>query len=1208
MRSEYEFWAQVDSICDQFEEAWRRDPSARVEGFLKKLSADPRAPLLARELLTLERELRETAGESDLAGEFSRRFPEWADLLSELFDDSQSVHQRDVPTTAPSGDLGPDEGSPLEGYQLMEEIAEGGMGAIHRARDLALERDVAVKLIRPCFESYRAVRARFNIEAKVTGQLQHPGIPPVHSLGVLPDGRPYLAMKLIHGQTLSDVLNEHGSPADRSHLVRVFEQICLAVGYAHANGVIHRDLKPANVMVGEFGEVQVMDWGLAKVLGAEELKVPNFTLPEGAETRPGDAMGTLQYMAPEQAAGKLSELDPRTDVFGLGAILCEILTGAPPIQGKTLAELKRRAEACDLGDTVESLQQLANGSMLPELAVLCGRCLAADPQDRFENGAAVAEEVSRINLATEERARKAEQEKAEALVRERESFKRRRVWTYATVMVITVLTVGVVATTASAIYANRQKTLANQAFEAEAKRALAEQRAKEEAQLRLAQIEKSNRVLGDVFQDLNVRQNGLGDVPIQEVLAQRLVSAAKQIDGEAIGDPLVVATMQNRLALTLVTLDRFKEAITLLEKSHATCLDILGSTDEETTAVARNLAVALHYDHQWAPAAERLRDVLTIQRDSLGTDHLGTAQTMESLGTTLTFLGRHEEAIELFEEAIKIQSSNLGEKHHSVLLSRLNLAAAHRENGDWAESLKQLQGLHPAFVETLDKEHPDLIGVAKELAVAHLRVGEHAAAAEWANQALALATEKLGPNHSLTIHCRFAVGSAMLAMGQLQEAMPELEASLQLMKERLGEARYETAVCMCELAMGHMKAGHMEDAHRHASEGVQQLRQLIGADHPTTIYNTRQLARIHVESGDLDTALQIMSDVSTMADKQLGENHPISLLSQNDLAYILQAKGRMNEAIMIWEQVRPRMETVLGNRHRDTLTAAHNLASAYRITGQGDRASSMLESNYQARAEALGEDDIDTLVSLNELGVFYWSTGQYDKSVAAFESVLPSFEKKYTRSHRDTLMVIANLGLNYLAAGRADQGTLLLEEATSATDKNPELHLYLEPLIDAYGAAGNPKVKQAVGKLLPWAKPQLQTQPVRWSGMLAKCSAALLQADAAAEAAPLLEECLEIRKKIAPTFWLTYNTMSMLGAAYLGKKQFDQAEPLLMEGYEGLKEHQGDIPLPARIRLVEAVQRLIDLHSALDREDEVAKWKSELAKIQQKLDLDLEAP
>src|SRR5262245_65883922 len=159
--------------------------------------------------------------------------------------------------------------NPAARYRLGEEIARGGMGAVYRATDTVLGREVAVKVLQEKYAPDSGTARRFADEARITGQLQHPNVPAVHDLGALPDGRPFLAMKLIKGETLEDLLKGRADPAEgRGRFVAAFEQVCQAVAYAHAHDVLHRDLKPANVMVGAFGEVQVMDWGLAKVLGA----------------------------------------------------------------------------------------------------------------------------------------------------------------------------------------------------------------------------------------------------------------------------------------------------------------------------------------------------------------------------------------------------------------------------------------------------------------------------------------------------------------------------------------------------------------------------------------------------------------------------------------------------------------------------------------------------------------------------------------------------------------------------------------------------------------------------------------------------------------------------------------------------------------------------------------------------------------------------
>jgi serine/threonine-protein kinase len=193
--------------------------------------------------------------------EYRQRLPRHADRIDEALGPA---------ATWLDGGAGPVPALPrrVGRYEIERPIARGGMAEVWRGRDLDLGRSLAIKVLQERFAGQPELRRRFHEEARITGQLEHPGIPPVHEVGVLPDSRPFLAMKLIHGRTLAELLAERASVADDlPRWLGIFEQVSQAVGYAHSQGVIHRDLKPSNIMVGPFGEVQVMDWGLAKVLG-----------------------------------------------------------------------------------------------------------------------------------------------------------------------------------------------------------------------------------------------------------------------------------------------------------------------------------------------------------------------------------------------------------------------------------------------------------------------------------------------------------------------------------------------------------------------------------------------------------------------------------------------------------------------------------------------------------------------------------------------------------------------------------------------------------------------------------------------------------------------------------------------------------------------------------------------------------------------------
>jgi WD40 repeat protein/tRNA A-37 threonylcarbamoyl transferase component Bud32 len=333
-------------------------------------------------------------------------------------------------------------------YHLEECIGEGGMGIVFRAHDPDFRRPLAVKVLKEKYKDRPDMVARFLKEAQITGQLQHPGVPPVHEIGRLSDGRPFLAMKLIEGRNLLDLLRERPDPHhDLPRFLTLFEHVCQTLAYALSRRVIHRDLKPENIMVGAFGEVQVMDWGLAKVLSGAS---PESSDTAAASTmnalhtdtvvglsRKGDVIGTLRYMPPEQACGEIDRLDERSDVFGLGAILCVILTGEPPYRADSLEELFEQARNADLRDAFARLDSCQADA---ELVALAKHCLAKDQTDRPRDAAAVAETVAAYQASVQERLRRAELERAAAEAKAREERKRR--WLAVGSVLIVLLVVG----------------------------------------------------------------------------------------------------------------------------------------------------------------------------------------------------------------------------------------------------------------------------------------------------------------------------------------------------------------------------------------------------------------------------------------------------------------------------------------------------------------------------------------------------------------------------------------------------------------------------------------------------------------------------------------------------------------------------------------------------------------------------------------------
>jgi len=345
------------------------------------------------------------------------------------------------PITRPSATEVPPRVDPSSRLQILGEIARGGMGAVLKGRDSDLGRDLAVKILLESHRDKPDMIRRFIEEAQIAGQLQHPGIVPIYELGAFSDRRPYFAMKLVKGQTLAEILANRKSPSDGlMRLLSIFESICQTMAYTHARGVIHRDLKPSNVMVGSFGEVQVMDWGLAKVLprggvvadaSAGQTKdlgtviATARSVTESDQSQAGSILGTPSYMAPEQARGELDEVDERADVFALGSIFCEILTNQPAFSGRTSGEILRKAARGELTDALARLDDKTFGND-PELIALAKSCLSPERDDRPRQAGEIAERLTLYHSQVQQRLKHAELERARAEARAIEEHKRSR--------------------------------------------------------------------------------------------------------------------------------------------------------------------------------------------------------------------------------------------------------------------------------------------------------------------------------------------------------------------------------------------------------------------------------------------------------------------------------------------------------------------------------------------------------------------------------------------------------------------------------------------------------------------------------------------------------------------------------------------------------------------------------------------------------------
>ncbi len=407
---------KVDELCDQFEEAWAGGGEPSLDEFLANCPDAIQGRLLT-ELLHVELWWRRKRNEQPELEDYCARYSQYQDAVKLAFGhslDTQSI----APTFIPSGSTKATVRRKLDDrqYRVLNEVARGGMGVIHRVWDDSLGRHVAMKVIRgddemgsrPVDSIDASAYHRFVREAEITGQLDHPGVVPIHELGVDEKNRTYFTMRLIDGDNLHHIyqlVKDEKSSWSQTRAVGVIVNVCDTIAFAHSRSIIHRDLKPANVMVGKFGETYVMDWGLAKARDLPPGKVVNTAAAEeldvhtespsvacNDETMDGAVLGTPAYMPPEQAAGRIAEINDRSDVYSIGAMLYELLAGfrpykdiRPPLNGLQLLQAVLNGPPTSLS--------VLNSKCAPELVAVCEKAMARSQDQRYQTAQEMSEDL-----------------------------------------------------------------------------------------------------------------------------------------------------------------------------------------------------------------------------------------------------------------------------------------------------------------------------------------------------------------------------------------------------------------------------------------------------------------------------------------------------------------------------------------------------------------------------------------------------------------------------------------------------------------------------------------------------------------------------------------------------------------------------------------------------------------------------------------------
>jgi tetratricopeptide (TPR) repeat protein len=889
---------RIDEVCRRFEADVREGRQPRIGDYLVDVPDEGR-PALRAELEALERELcqsDETVARPE-AGWATAPEPQTAPNPSTLTDAPtiapgpppmgpiprdapSSVHEQatvlpgDTPGSPhdqpPAAVVGQDQ-SVTPGvsepnriryfgdYEIVRELARGGMGVVFQARQVSLNRTVALKMILAGQLATDTDVKRFYAEAEAAANLDHPGIVPIYEVGQH-ERQHYFSMGFVEGQSLSQRLADGPLPPRQAAALIV--KVAEAIEYAHQRGVIHRDLKPANILLDQDGNPRVTDFGLAKKLEVDS-----------GLTGSGQIMGTPSYMPPEQAGGKRGDVGPASDVYALGATLSAVVPGRPRSPAPTAMDTLIQV----ISDEPVPPRRL-NASIPRDLETICLKCLEKEPGKRYASAASLEEDLRRFLAGEPITARPVGP--AERSWR----WSKRNPWLAGALGSAAMLLVAVMGVQARA---NSQLRRANAA-----------------TQEALAQSEAVRTFLVEAFRSPDPSQDGR-DIKVADVLEK----AAQKLDKEFTGSQATKGSLLNTLGLTYLGLGLYDGSVSLLTKAVAVRQVALGPDHPSTLTSRSNLALAYCSAGRTTEAIALDEETLRLREARLGPDHPETLASRNNLAIDYSSAGRLSEPIVLEEATLKVKEAKLGPNHLDTLYSRHNLAMYYQVAGRTTEAIALDEATLKLREAKLGLDHPDTLKSRHNLAVDYFVAGRLLEAIALDEGTLKLRETKLGPDHPDTLKSRGNLASDYSSAGRLSEAIALHEATVMLSEAKLGPGHPETLRNRTHLAGDYEDAGGSHEPISLQEERLNLCEAKSGPNHPSTLQCRNNLARAYESLGRWAEAERLCRE--TLA-RRRNTNNPDSLLLAGDLV----ALGRLLLGQSRWAEAEPLLRESLAIRNR----------------------------------------------------------------------------------------------------------------------------------------------------------------------------------------------------------------------------------------------------------------------------------------------------